>query len=287
MTDQAEIELNPGNVKAAMREAGARSSDLWKVPRKNIRVLPGFNPRTETPAYQAHIKWIGGSILSNGYDQTEPLAGYVVREGEENFIYLTDGHSRLRGVDWAMERGAAIEVLPVLVSPAGTSMADITVGFVTKNSGRPLTPLEKSTVCKRLIGYGLEEEQIAERLGFTRSYVASLLILAGASMAIKAMVASNEISASNAISAIRAHGAGAAAHLSGRIEEAKSKGKTKVTRKSLAPAPRDLVAEGVAWIEANKEADDSLDEKVAGLLSHLTGVPLADIAARFAESPAA
>jgi len=277
MTDTAPLELASGNVKAAMRAAGARSSDLWKVKREHIKVLPGFNPREETPSYLARVIEIGRSILANGYDQTEPLAGFVARDGDEHTICLTDGHTRLRAVEWAIEQGAEIEVLPVLVSPAGTSMADVTVGFVTKNSGAPLTPLEKSTVCKRLIGYGLEEDEICKRLGLTRTYVSGLLILAGAGNVIRTMVASGQISASNAISAIRKHGAGAAAFLTGRIEEAKANGKTKATRKTLAPQ-RDLVADGAAWVRENAPGIDA--NQLAGLLAHLTGTPLADIAAR-------
>lgn len=262
MNETAEMELASGNVKQAMRDAGAKSSDLWMVPLANIRVLDGFNVRTQ----------------NTGYRKDKPLTGYVAKEGDLDVIYLTDGHSRLQAVHLARAEGAEISVLPVVTTPAGTSMAELVIGLFTSNSGKPLSPLEKAEGCKRLIGYLMEEEEIAQKLCVTRSYVGSLLVLAGASNQIKAMVASNEISASNAISAIRKHGAGAAAHLTGRIQEAKAAGKSKVTKKTLAPQ-RDLVADGMAWIKGNAGGDDSY--ALVGLLSHLTGAPYADIAARF------
>ncbi len=273
----AEIELAPGNVKAAMREAAAGSSDLWKVPRTSIRVLPGFNVRTENDEYLAHIASIGESILANGYRQDKPLAGYVAKEGDENIIYLTDGHSRLRAVDYAIERGAELEKLPVVVSPAGTSMTDLAVGLVTSNSGKPLTPLEKAEVCKRLIGYGMEEDEIAKRLGFTKQYVSDLLLLSGANKAVKAMVGSGGVSASNAVEALKKHGANAADMLQGKLGEAKVAGKSKVTKRTLAPK-RDLLAEGIEFIRTGWA--EQPDQRLVGLLALLTGTPAADISGR-------
>lgn len=162
-----EIELAPGNVKAAMREASAASSDLWMVPLENIRVLAGFNVRTDNDEYQQHIASIASSIISNGYRKDKPLTGYVAKEDGKDFIYITDGHSRLAAVHQANRLGAEIKVLPVVTTPAGTSMVDLAVGLVVSNSGKQLTPLEKAEVCKRLIGYGLEVPEIAKRLGFT------------------------------------------------------------------------------------------------------------------------
>lgn len=285
MIDTSPLELSSGNVKAAMRDAGAKSADLWMTPLENIRVLEGFNVRTQNASYHEHIQALKHSILTHGYRRDKPLTGYVAKEGDQDVIYLTDGHSRLQAVRLANAEGAEISVLPVVTTPAGTSMADLTIGLFTSNSGKALTPLEKAEGCRRLVGYLMEEGDIATKLGLTRSYVGSLLVLAGASNAIKAMVASNEISASNAISAIRKHGAGAAAFLAGRIEEAKAGGKTKATKKTLAPPQRDLVADGMAWIRDNYAEGDAY--QLAGLLAHLTGAPMADIATRLEAAVAA
>jgi len=276
MIDTAPLELSSGNVKAAMRDAGAKSADLWMTPLASIRVLDGFNIRTETAAYLQHIQDLKHSILTHGFRRSHPLTGYVAKEGDQDVTYLTDGHSRLRAVRLANAEGANIEVLPVVTTPAGTSMVDLTLGLFAK-PGMDKDQLGKAEGMKRLIGYQMDEADIAAKLNVSRTYVSSLLILAGASNAIKAMVAAGEVSASNAIAAIRKHGAGAAEHLAGRIATAKANGKTKVTKKTLTPQ-RDLVADGAAWILENCPSVSY--NEVAGLLAHLTGTPHADIAAR-------
>ena len=231
----SEISLLAGNVKAAMREAGAPSSDLWMVPIENIHEIEGFNVRQEGATRDVRIAELGEMILANGFRKDKPLSGFVAKEGESNVIYLTDGHTRLRAVHYANERGAEIKALPVVTSPAGTSMEDLTVGLVVSNSGAQLTPLEKAMVCKRLIGYGMEEADIAKRLGFTKAYVQDLLLLVGSSAQIRNMVASNEVSASSAVSAVKKHGKDAAKVLSGAVATAKASGKTKATKKTIEP----------------------------------------------------
>ncbi len=266
MTEQ--LELTAGNVKAGMRSAGASSSDLWMVPRSQIRVLPGFNVRARTADYQEHIRSIGESILANGYRKDKPMAGYVAKEGDDHVIYLTDGHSRLEAVDYACERGAEITVLPVVTSPAGTSMEDLVIGLVTSNNGRPLTPIEKAAVCKRLVGYGMEPPEIARRLSLTSAYVNELLSLVAAPSKIRKMVEAGQVSAGNAVRAVKKHGSKAAEVLGGQLATAQSNGKAKVTARALAPK-RDFLAEGVAWLKANHF--NAGDAKSVALLAALTG----------------
>lgn len=264
-----QIELTPGNVKASMRSAGASSSDLWMVPRAQIRVLPGFNVRARTPDYERHIRTIGESILANGYRKDKPMAGYVAKDGDEHIIYLTDGHSRLEAVDYACERGAEIELLPVVTSPAGTSMEDLTIGLVTSNSGRPLTPIETAAVCKRLVGYGMETPEIARRLTRTTAYVNELLALCAAPSKVRKMVEAGQVSAGNAVRALKKHGPKAAEVLGAQLTAAQSRGQAKVTAKTLAPK-RDLLADGVSWLKANGWTTQP-DARLVGLLATLTG----------------
>ena len=189
--------ITAGPVKATMKDAGASSSDLWNVPVAAIRIMEGFNVRVHNTDYAAHICEIGESILANGFMKDKPLSGFVANEGGQNIIYVTDGHSRLEAVAYANERGAQITTVPVVTKPAGTGIEDLTIGLVTSNSGKPLTPIEKAAVVKRLVGYGMEEAVIAKRLGFTVGYVGDLLKLIAAPKKIRAMVESGEVSASN------------------------------------------------------------------------------------------
>jgi ParB family chromosome partitioning protein len=270
--------LTGGTIKAAMKDAGASSSDLWMVPIGNIRVLEGFNVRTKNAAYAAHICEIGESILANGYYKDRPLSGFVAREGEENIIYITDGHSRFEAIAYANERGAEIVAVPVVTKPAGTQIEDLTIGLVVSNSGKELTPIEKAAVCKRLIGYSMDEPTIAKRLGFSPGYVKELLILIAAPKKIRTMVESGEISAANACEAIRKHGDKAADFLDHTFEGAKSAGKKKITKRMMTPK-RDLVSDGVEWIKDVGQWSVLPDQKLVELLAFLTGASEADILA--------
>lgn len=222
-----------GNVKAAMKEAGASSGDLWRVPRDQIKVLPNFNVRIRNEEHRNQVRMLADSMLANGYHQDKPLAGCVAVEGGQNVIYVTDGHTRLEAVDLANSEGAEIEVLPVVTKPKGTSLEDITVALVTSNSGRHLQPIEVGEVCKRLIGYGLDEDAIAKRLNLTAPYVGELLTLAGAPARIRKLVGEGKIASTLAMSTMKKHPEQAADMLEEAVKTAKAAGKDRATAKHL------------------------------------------------------
>jgi ParB family chromosome partitioning protein len=229
-----DLELVNGNLKAAMKGAGAGSSDLWHVQRSFIRVLPGFNVRlVGDPDYQAHIEALAYSIEQNGYAKDKPLTGFVAREDGVDFICLTDGHSRLAAVDLLEARGLEIGPLPMVVKPRGTSREDMTFDLVTGNSGRPLTPYEVALVCKRLMGYGVEDKVIAKRLNLSPRYLQDLLHLVGAPIKIRDMVISGQVSATTAIETLKEHGNKAGSVLKLGLDRAIESGKTRVTQKHI------------------------------------------------------
>jgi ParB-like chromosome segregation protein Spo0J len=274
--------ITGGAVKAAMKEAGASSADLWMVPLNDIHVLPDFNVRTKNADYAEHIAQIGDSILANGYLRDKPLAGYVAREDGKDTIYLTDGHSRLEAVAYANARGAEIASLPIVTKPAGTQIADLTIGLVISNSGKPLTPIEKAAVCKRLIGYGMDEATIAKRLGFTKQYVSDLLLAIAAPQSIRTMVETGEVSAANAVTAIKTHGEKASGALTEKLAEAKASGKKKVTQASF-KTKVSVVDLGVGWIAKNKPGPASMS-LLTSMLSHVSGVDGAVIEKKLANA---
>lgn len=229
------IELTPGNIKGAMKEAGATSADLWQVAYEDIHILPGFNVREKDPAYREHIEYLAGSIVANGYMRDKPMAGYVASVGGKNRIIITDGHCRYEAIALARAQGAEIIKVPVVVKPSGTSVEDLMVALVTSNSGKPLTPFELGTVCKRLVGFGWDEKQIAGRLNITDKYVGDLLFLHSCPNNVRKMVQQGQVSAGTAISAVKKHGDKAAEVLGGAVEKAAAKGKEKATAKDLVP----------------------------------------------------
>jgi ParB-like chromosome segregation protein Spo0J len=229
-------EMTAGSVKGMAKDTGSKSAEFWMVPYKELRIADGFNVRVHDKDYQAHIDWLSGQMRENGYKRDKPMTGYVAKEDGKNVVYITDGHSRYAAIEKARAAGAEIELIPVIVHPPGTSAEDLTVALVTANAGRPLSPFELATVCKRLQGYGHDDKSIAKKLGYTVPYVKNLFELLAAPRAVRDMVTSGKVSATLAVQTIKAHGKDASAVLKAGATEAEAKGKAKVTGKHVKKA---------------------------------------------------
>lgn len=228
---EVEIKLVPGAVKGAMKDAGATSRDLWFVPIGSLQVIPGFNVRVRDQSYLDHIASITESMLEEGYYADKPLSGYVGRLGEANVVFVTDGHSRLEAAGNAIQRGASIERIPVVVAQSSMTVEDLTVSLVRSNDGRQLTPYEKSIVCKRLQRFNWGDEQIAKRLGLSQPYVHDLLLLAGSPFELREMVIQGLVSPTMAIETIKSKGPDALDELQRCLTAAEAEGVTRVTKK--------------------------------------------------------
>ena len=199
--------LTAGNVKVAMREAGAVSADLWQVAPDRLHVIDGFNIRVKNDAYAARVRWIADSIKANGYYKDKPLSGFVGKKDGVDVIYITGGHRRHEAVNLAISEGAEVPHVPVVIKPKGTSMEDLTVDLIVGNEGEPVTTYEQAIGCKRLAAFGWESKEIARRIGYASAqYVDGLLSLAAAPLALRKMVIEQVVSATTATEAIKKHG---------------------------------------------------------------------------------
>lgn len=228
-----DTELTFGGVKGLMSQIKAKSRDLYQVPFELIRPIPNFNVRIHDESYEAHIDSLAVSMVENGFFQDKPLAGYVAREDGKDVIYVTDGYTRLAAIPRANKNGASITVVPMVFKSAATSLEDLTVQLVRANEGRPLTPFEKGIVCKRLAGFGWENDEIARRLQISKVYVGQLLTLMGAPIAIRKMVQEGKLSADHALAAMKKHAENAVAVLHAASEQAAASGKKRITEKNL------------------------------------------------------
>lgn len=226
-------DLVPASHKKLLRSLAHGSGNQVEVFPEDIRIIEGFNPRLRTPEFEAHIRSVADSIIENGFYPDKPLAGYAGMEGSKPVIFLTDGEVRYRASLIAIDEGAPLEVLPLVLKPEGTSIEDLTVALVRSNSGKPFTPLELSIVCARLRKFGWTAAKISTKLGITIEYVGQLLLLAGAPRAVRDMVESGSATAGVAIQAMRQHGADAPEVLTKALESAKSSGQSKLTRRHL------------------------------------------------------
>jgi len=228
-------EIIPGVAKAALAAAGAKaeSNGLFMVPVGALRVIEGFNVRVMgTKDYEAGINELANSIMQEGFYKDKPLVGYVGKDGEEDVIFLTDGHRRLEATKRAIANGASeIERLPVIVKPSTTNMVDLTVALA--KTGTPLTPYELAIIVKRLAGYGVEEGQIALRLGVTKRYVSDLQVLLSAPAKVRSLVMDGKVSATLAIQAMREDAGTAAEKLTEAVKKAKELGLERATGKHV------------------------------------------------------
>jgi ParB-like chromosome segregation protein Spo0J len=272
---QAQIEFFPGAVKKATE--GCKSADLWKVPPVRLRRQPGFNVRVNSDAYKARVRYIADSIKNNGYYPDKPMAGYVAKDGDEHIIIVTDGHTRMDALDLAISEGAEVETVPVVTKPNGTSMEDLTVALVTGNSGQPLTPYETAMVAKRLAGYGMDDQTIAQRIGFSLNHVQNMLFLMSAPASVRKMVEEDKVSFSSAVASLREHGARAVQVLKDCLTAAQEVGKERITPKMMqkpgggAREPKvskPVIVRSMQWLKENKLESD---ERFLNFLTFLGG----------------
>lgn len=278
--------LFAGSTTAGLKDA--KRTDLWKVQREKVKVLEGFNVRIKNEDYLAQVRLIADSMKANGFFPDKPIAGFVAEVNGDNIVYVIDGHTRLDAYDLAVSEGAELQGIPMVIKPKGTSMEDLTVALVVSNNGRQLTSYETALVCKRLIHYGMEEAEVARRIGLSKQHVANLLTLVAAPRELGNLVQDGKVSASLAVVTLKTHGSKALDVLKEGLANAESVGKTKVTEKHLKPkiskaektpatTPEKktdlLLSRGVAWIKENLPAGGGAEM----LLAFLTGFEVDEI----------
>lgn len=277
-----------GSTEKAVKDAGATTGKLYRVPIAKIKLIPGFNVRVDSEDYTAHRDQIAASIRENGYDETKPLAGYVGKDGDKNVIFLTDGHTRLDAValvnaDPDTKTEDEIDSLPVIVRRDAPSMTDLTVALHTSNTGRPLTPFELGVVVKRLLAEdGADKGDIARRLAVTPRYLDDVLLLADSPAKVRNHVLNGTVSSTMAIQELRRNASEAGDRIEAAVKKATGSGKRRATAKDVGPKlkrqtqtvsvaagdnMKELVKNVAAMIReaipATGEGDDKSAERVA------------------------
>jgi ParB family chromosome partitioning protein len=230
--------LVAASIKGAMQAAGAGSRDLWQIDPTKLHVIEGLNPRVMNEGYKAHIRALADSMKSEGFYQDQPLAGYAANIDGEPVVCIYGGHSRLLAVELANSEGAEITRVPVTVSQVGLSMEDITVALIRGNGGKELTYYESAIVCKRLVKYGFEIEEIATRTGITAPLVKHRLTLMAAPLKLREMVANESMSATLALEMIAKHGEKVMEHIESAKARADEAGKDRVKKAQCEPTER-------------------------------------------------
>lgn len=234
------IEPTPAN-REVIRSVATGRPDAYMIPLGIVRIRPGFNDaRKADPDYPAHIRELADSLKANGWMRHKPLVGVI---GADGHAYPSDGHSRYEAAILANSEGAAIENIPFMPEQKGTNEEDRIYGLILNNNGKRLTPLGEALVIKQLVGRGIDEKEIARRLGFAPQKVAARLTLIAAPSAIRDMVSTGELSATTAVKTIKQQGAKAVETLEAGKAAAKAAGKAKVMPKHLDQKPERAITD--------------------------------------------
>jgi len=242
-SSKIDLALAAGKTADAVKSSGAATGKVYSVPVAAVKVIPGFNVRVDSPAYRDRISALASMIETNGYDETKPLAGYVAKEGDDNVIYVTDGHTRLAAVNDINARAGedggptAIDKVPVIVRTTAPSMVELTLALHTANSGEPLSPFELGVVVKRLLKEdGADKAVIAKQLGVSGRYLDDVLLLVNSPKEVRTAVLEGQVSSTLAIGELRKAGdtpAKAVERITAAVDKAKAAGKTKATAKDV------------------------------------------------------
>lgn len=225
--------VEPVNIRSLQAEHRRADAMLWVKP-SDLYVVPGFNVRVRDESYLAHIRDLADSIKVDGFHIDKPISVVATRnEQGREVLAIVNGHSRHEAVLQAISEGVAIEAVPVIVQSKAFNSTDMTVELVKSNSGRPLSAYERAIVVKRLVGQGLSEAEIGRRLGFTRSYINGLVLLAGAAPRLVQAIGAGEVAATVVIEQIREHGHAAAERRIGDMIRSCKESGSKVTRSAM------------------------------------------------------
>lgn len=156
-----------------------------EVPITSIRPNP-YQPRTEFDP--ATISELAASIRESGVIQ--PL---VVRPAGDGQYELIAGERRLLA-----SREAGLTRVPVSVREA-TRREMLEMALVENLQREDLNPIDEADAYQRLaLDFGLNQEEIAKRVGKSRTAVTNTLRLLGLSDDLRSMIASGRLSAGHA-----------------------------------------------------------------------------------------
>ncbi len=209
-----------------------KKKDVFLVDPRSIIFNADENPRKfyGTPAEKKELR---ESIRTNGVE-----VALKVMNTPEGPV-LKHGFRRMDAVMSIIEEGVDIKYVKCEAVGRGYSEADALLDHIILNSGRPLTPMEQANVFKSLIKLEWTQVQIAERTGMTQSNVSNILKLADLPMKVQNMINNGQVSSTMVLSLLKTCG-GDHKKLETILETtlARFAGKTKVTEKDVAVAPR-------------------------------------------------
>lgn len=277
-----------------IKDGDIKRADAMKVRKEDFHEEPGFNWRIEGEDLEASIEELADFLISGGQ-----VPDLEVRPREEGGVWIIDGHRRNRAYDRAIERGATLDHLRdkngqiwIGVKPFLGGRLDRMARIESSSRNRQLSPLELSNGYQEWRQVFAEEhgvlptnEEIAKAFGKSRAHIDQMLLLNAAPAEVKAAVAAGEISATESVKLVRAHGDDSAKELEERKKVASEIGKVKVTAaaKPKKPSPPSrprvdmVVSNAVVLIKGLSESVKSICEGETDSFVPVSSHALADL----------
>ncbi|WP_156524583.1 ParB/RepB/Spo0J family partition protein [Achromobacter ruhlandii] len=243
----------PASFKTMILDKTIKRADAMKIQYHRIHVAPDFNPRDLDDFYETDIQELLAHILAGG--TLPPLEVIAMADGSG--VELVDGHRRFDAMGRAIAQGFPIEWVSIVAFQG--NKIDRLARVYTSNKNSPLRPLEAARGFKRFRGAGLDSAEIAALVHCSRTHVENYLVLADAERDVQELVRSCKVSAEVAIDAVRRLGANAGDFLTGKVDQAKAAGKTKVTASTIhgRALPRKVVSPLISGVDTFMQGLDA------------------------------
>lgn len=249
------------NIASDKNNQAAKRGDSIRVNIRNIKIVDGFNVRTQDDELREHIASLLAALVAN-----LPIPAIEVWVNPETGdIELVDGHCRfaayLQYADIEPEFDNYISAVKFEGTPFKRKMR-----IASSNKQLKVKPVELGRLyIQARDDLGATRQEIAKEAGMSLAHVDQMILLArNCSPEIEAAIGEGAISATEAVKLVREFGTEAPKELERRIEVAAEQGKAKVTAKVAAPKtpsrPRIDQVVSAAVVLVNRIAADVLAE---------------------------
>lgn len=224
--------------------------DGFRARLADIKIVDGFNVRTNDDELREHIAGIAGAIAAGL--PIPPIEVWV--DPDTGAIEAVDGHCRHAAYHLYAESSSDFDGWVSVVKFDGTP-AQRKARTVNSNTQLRLKPVELGRAYLSLRDeHQMSRQEIAQEVGRSLAHIDQMILLASAGVEVIAAVEAGQISATEAVKLTRDHGENAPAELERRKEAAKESGKEKVTAK-VAPKKKAAGNPGFVVSAANALVD--------------------------------
>jgi ParB family transcriptional regulator, chromosome partitioning protein len=219
--------------KGGIKAIAEGKKDQFRVNPFALHVKDGLNARDfSQPENIAHVADLSASIAVHGVKKA--IEVYL----EDGRLVISDGESRLRATLLAIQNGAEIKTVPVVMGERFDNEASRIVNQIVCNSGKRFNALEQGKVFARLAAFGWTIPEIAHKTSIEPAVVTRWLELQAAPEAVLGLVRQGKVAPTEAWRVLKASDSDAEAvdTLTNAVADAVQSGRAKATAKNVRKA---------------------------------------------------